>query len=107
MVPVELAPIGVRMVPSGVADIIVVDDIVVVDGVVVALLPALNDVGVALPVADIEVTGVAGVPDTICGIGVAQVTNVPGVAGLEASGSGASVVPGVPGRVVAENGPGQ
>ena len=61
-------------------------------------------VPVAPPIADMEVTGTAGAPDTICGIGVAQVTNVPGVAGLEASGTGASVVTGVPGWVVAENG---
>jgi len=113
-VPVELTPIGVRMVPNG------LDDIAVVDAVIEVVLPAidvesvLGSVGaaeidgipIAPPVADMEVTGIAGVPDTICGIGVAQVTNVPGVAGLEASGSGASVVPGVPGRVVAENGPG-
>jgi hypothetical protein len=95
-VPIELTPIGVRMVPNGVAGIIVVGDIVGVGDVIV----------VALPMAVVEATGVAGVPDTICGIGVAQVTNVPGVAGLEANGTGASVVPGVPGWVVAENGPG-
>ena len=81
MVPVVLPTIDVAMVPSGVA----VDDIVVVDGVV-------------------EVTGMAGVPDTISPVGVAQATTVPGVAGSEADGTGASVVPGVPGMVVAENG---
>ena len=53
-----------------------------------------------------DVTGTAGVPGAIWPIGVAQVTNVPGVAGLDANGTGASVVPGVPGWVTAENGPG-
>ena len=57
-------------------------------------------------VADIDVTGTAAVPGAIWPIGVAQVTNVPGVAGLDANGTGASVVPGVPGWVTAENGPG-
>ncbi len=38
--------------------------------------------------------------------GVAQTTTVPGVVGSEASGTGASVVSGTPGSVVAENGPG-
>jgi hypothetical protein len=56
------------------------------------------------PMADMEVTGTAGVPGAICPVGVAQVTTVPGVVGSEASGTGASVVSGVPGWVVAENG---
>jgi hypothetical protein len=51
-----------------------------------------------------EVTGTAGVPGVICPVGVEHVTTVPGVAGSEASGSGASVVSGTPGWVVAENG---
>ena len=38
--------------------------------------------------------------------GGAQTTTVPGVVGLRASGTGASVVSGAPGTVVAENGPG-
>ena len=57
-------------------------------------------------IADVNVTGTAAVPGAIWPIGVAQVTNVPGVAGLDANGTGASVVPGVPGWVTAENGPG-
>jgi hypothetical protein len=61
---------------------------------------------VAPAIADMDVTGTAGVPGAIWPIGVAQVTNVPGVAGLDANGTGASVVPGVPGWVTAENGPG-
>jgi hypothetical protein len=56
------------------------------------------------PMADMEVTGTAGVPGAICPVGVPQVTTVPGVVGSEASGTGASVVSGVPGWVVAENG---
>jgi hypothetical protein len=51
-----------------------------------------------------EVTGTAGVPGVICPVGVEQVTTVPGVVGSEANGSGASVVSGAPGWVVAENG---
>jgi hypothetical protein len=54
--------------------------------------------------ADIGVTVTAGVPGVICPVGVAQVTTVPGVVGSEAMGTGASVVPGAFGRVVAENG---
>jgi hypothetical protein len=56
------------------------------------------------PIADMDVTGTAGVPGTICPVGVEQVTTVPGVAGSEASGTGASVVSGLPGWGVAENG---
>ena len=55
-------------------------------------------------IADMEVTGTAGVPGVICPVGVEQVTTVPGVVGSEASGTGASVVPGEFGWVVAENG---
>ena len=51
-------------------------------------------------------TGTVGLPGEICPVGVEQVTTVPGVVGFEASGTGASVVSGVPGWVVAENGPG-
>jgi hypothetical protein len=51
-----------------------------------------------------EVTDAAGVPGVICPVGVEQVTTVPGVVGSDASGSGASVVSGAPGWVVAENG---
>jgi len=61
-------------------------------------------VPVVPPSADIEVTGTAGVPGAICPVGVEQVTTVPGVVGSEASGTGASVVTGAPGCVVAENG---
>jgi hypothetical protein len=55
-------------------------------------------------VADMDVTGTAGVPSVICPVGVEQVTTVPGVAGSEARGTGASVVSGTAGWVVAENG---
>jgi hypothetical protein len=40
----------------------------------------------------------------ICPVGVEQVTTVPGIVGSEAVGTGANVVSGAPGRVVAENG---
>jgi len=49
------------------------------------------------PIADMDVTGTAGVPGAIWPVGVEQVTTVPGVVGSEASGTGASVVSGVPG----------
>jgi len=54
-------------------------------------------VPVVPPTAGMEVTGTAAVPGAICPVGVEQVTTVPGVAGSEASGTGASVVSGVPG----------
>jgi hypothetical protein len=55
-------------------------------------------------VDDMDITGTAGAPGVICPVGVEQVTTVPGVVGSEANGSGASVVSGAPGWVVAENG---
>ena len=61
-------------------------------------------VPVVPPIADIDVTGAAGVAGPICPVGVEQVTTVPGVVGSEASGTGANVVSGAPGWVVAENG---
>ena len=51
-----------------------------------------------------EVTGTAGVPGVICPVGVEQVTTVPGLVGSDANGTGASVVSGAPGWVVAEKG---
>jgi hypothetical protein len=64
------------------------------DGIVAAV-PAI---------ADMETTGTGGVPGAIWPVGEVQVTTVPGVAGSEAGGTGASVVSGTPGWVVAENG---
>jgi hypothetical protein len=61
---------------------------------------------IALLTTGMDVTGTAGVPGAICAVGVEQVTTVPGIAGSDASGTGASVVSGAPDRVVAENGPG-
>jgi hypothetical protein len=58
----------------------------------------------AVPTADMEATGTADVPGAICPVGMEQVTTVPGVVGSEVSGTGASVVSGAPGSVVAENG---
>jgi hypothetical protein len=77
--------------PAGAADIVGAAE---TDGIA-ALVP---------PTPDMEVTGTVGVPGAICPVGVAHVTTVPGVVGSEASGTGASVVSGVPGWVVAENG---
>jgi hypothetical protein len=65
-----------------------------IDGVV-TIVPISDDGGV---------TGTAGVPGVIWPVGVEQVTTVPGVVGSEASGTGANVVSGAPGWVVAENG---
>ncbi|MFK4539499.1 hypothetical protein ABIA00_007682 [Bradyrhizobium ottawaense] len=59
--------------------------------------------GIGRPVLD--TTGIAGANAGEFD-GGAQTTTVPGVVGLEASGTGASVVSGAPGSVVAENGPG-
>jgi hypothetical protein len=61
-------------------------------------------VPIAPPVTGMEIIGTGGVPGAICPVGVAQVTTVPGVVGSEASGTGASVVTGELGWVVAENG---
>jgi hypothetical protein len=65
-------------------------------------------VAMVVSVADVKgaaaITVVVGVPGVICPDGVEQLTTVPGVAGSEASGTGASVVSGTPGCAVAENG---
>ena len=74
------------------------------DADVVGVADADSAVPAVPPAAGIDVTGTTGVPGVISPDGVAQVTTVPGVVGLEASGTGASVVPGAPGWVVAENG---
>jgi hypothetical protein len=71
---------------------------------VVAAADVEGVVPIAPPVTGIEIVGTGGVPGAICPVGVAQVTTVPGVVGSEASGTGASVVPGEFGWVVAENG---
>jgi hypothetical protein len=69
-----------------------------------------TDIDCVIPPApaidDREVTVTAGVPGVICPVGVEQVTTVPGIVGSEASGTGANVVSGAPGWVIAENGPG-
>jgi len=96
---------------AGCADSVSIDAVVlsVVDEVagtadIVGAAATGGIVPVVTPAADMGVTGTAGVPGPICPVGVAQVTTVPGVVGSEASGTGASVVSGVPGWVVAENG---
>jgi hypothetical protein len=80
-------------------------DVVDVEAVTAGIVGAADaGVPVAPPTAGKEVTDTAGVPGVICPDGVEQVTTVPGVVGSEASGTGANVVTGVPGCVVAENG---
>jgi hypothetical protein len=90
---VELAVVDVGAV-AGAAAIVGAVDVADVKGVVTA----------PPPVANMEMTGTVDVPGAICPVGVAQVTTVPGVDGLEASGTGASVVSEKFGWVVAENG---
>jgi hypothetical protein len=70
--------------------------------------PVTGNSGAPMPDADEPMLDTIGVAGTGIGDvdGVAQTTTVPGVVGSEASGTGASVVSGVPGSVVAENGPG-
>jgi hypothetical protein len=73
---------------------------------VVDKLPS-GDAGDTVPV--VLPVGAAMVPsapeaDNVDAVGGGQVTTVPGVVGLEADGTGASVVSGVPGWVAAENG---
>jgi len=99
--------------PPGVELQTVVDELPSGDGgnrVPVALLlmgaemvPGAAETDIAGPV-ELPIGTVAGMPDWSCPDGGAQVTTVPGVVGLEANGTGASVVSGMPGWVVAENG---
>jgi hypothetical protein len=97
MVPVVLPTNTVGMVPNGVDDTVAV---IVGAGETDGIVP------IAGGIDDMDVTGTAGVPGAICPVGAEQFSTVPGVVGSEASGTGASVVSGVPGCVVAENGPG-
>jgi hypothetical protein len=85
--------------PSGVVGDMLPVVVVTID---VGMAP---NAGAAVIVGDIVVVaGTAGVTGVIWPVGVAQVTTVPGVAGSDANGTGASVVSGAPGWVVAENG---
>jgi hypothetical protein len=96
---------GVADSKSGAVELAVVDVGEIAGTVgIVAAADVEGVVPVVLPIADMEITGTAGVPGVICPVGVEQVTTVPGVVGSEASGTGASVVTAVPGWVVAENG---
>jgi len=99
---------GVADSASGAVELSVVDagEIAGIVGIVGAadVADVKGVVPIAPPVANMEVTGTVGVPGAICPVGVAQVTTVPGVVGSEASGTGASVVSGEFGWVVAENG---
>ena len=80
MVPVVLTTFGAGIVPA----------VTAVDGIIVAVLPAMDadtvfgsaDVDgiepAVPPTADMEATGMAGVPGVICPVGMEQVTTVPG-----------------------------
>jgi hypothetical protein len=71
----------------------------------VAVDANIDGIAAVMPtIGDTEAAGTAGVPGVICPVGVEQVTTVPGIVGSEASGTGASVVSGVPGWVIVENG---
>jgi hypothetical protein len=83
--------VGIAEELVGAADVVTAAEF----GAVVPVVPAIDDE---------DVTGTAAVPGVICPVGVEQVTTVPGIVGSEASGTGASVVSGAPGWVVAENG---
>jgi hypothetical protein len=91
---------------AGCADSVGIGAVVLLDCTVEVIGAAETDgiVAVVPPIDDMEVTGTTGVPGAICPVGVEQLTTVPGVVGSEASGTGANVVSGVPGWVVAENG---
>jgi len=84
----------------------------VAEAIVPVVLPAavVNDDDVEVDDVDgvrpVLATCGAGTPAINSGDGVVQVTKVPGVAGFDASGTGARVVSGVPDIVDAENGPG-
>jgi hypothetical protein len=98
---------GVADSKSGAVELAVVDVGEVAGPVGIVAAAGVEGVVPVVPlVADREVTGTAGVPGVICPVGVEQLTTVPGVVGSEAIGTGANVVTGVPGCVVAENGPG-
>jgi hypothetical protein len=103
MVPVVLPMNTVGMVPNGVDDVVAADDTV---AVVVRVGAGETDgiVPIVSGIDDVDVTGTAGVPGAFAPVGAEQFSTVPGVVGSEASGTGASVVSGVPGCVVAENG---
>jgi hypothetical protein len=104
MVPVVLPMNTVGMVPNGLDDIVAADDTVAVIVGTVGAGETDGIVPIVSGIDDVDVTGTAGVPGAICPVGAEQFSTVPGVVGSEASGTGASVVSGVPGCVVAENG---
>jgi hypothetical protein len=126
MVPVVLPKIGEGMVPSAVAGVIASGDIVVVDDIVTAMVPcagmeagpiAGDGTGIMAGDAGADaaddgtaefgykvMNDAAGCVENVMNCSGAQITKVPGVAGSEAIGTGASVVSGVPDRVVDEYG---
>jgi len=126
MVPVVLPKIGEGMVPRAVAGVIASGDIVVVDAIVAAVVPctgmeagpiAGDGTGIMAGDASADaaddgtaefgykvMNDAAGCVEKVVNCSGAQITKVPGVAGSEAIGTGASVVTGVPDRVVDEYG---
>jgi hypothetical protein len=106
MVPVVLPETDVETAPIvAVVDGIIVRGLAVMDGGIVPGDAGIDGiVPVVPPVADIDVTGTAGVEGASCPDGGEQVTTVPGVVGSRAKGTGASVVSGAPDWVTAENG---
>jgi hypothetical protein len=128
MVPVVLPKIGEGIVPRAVAGVIASGDIVIVDAIVAAVVPCTGTDagliagdgtgimagGICADAAD-DGDGTAefgykvmndatGCVENVVNCSGAQITKVPGVAGSEAIGTGASVVTGVPNRVVDEYG---
>jgi hypothetical protein len=101
-VPVLLATRGVAIAPSGLAVVVVPGEVGAAETAGVVPMPV--PVAGVDEAAGIGVTVTVGVPGEICPVGVEHVTTVPGVAGSEANGTGANVVTGAPGWVVAENG---
>jgi hypothetical protein len=128
MVPVVLPKIGEGIVPRAVAGVIASGDIVVVDAIVAAVVPctgmeagpiAGDGTGIMAGDASADaaddgdgtaefgykvMNDAAGCVENVVNCSGAQITKVPGVAGSEAIGTGASVVTGVPDRVVDEYG---
>jgi len=97
---VDVHPVGITGLPSGEAGAIV--------PMLLPIIPGAVEVeGVMTPVVDVDPTASgAGVVVVIWIAGAEQLMLVPGVVGSSASGTGARVVTGAPGSVVAENGPG-
>jgi hypothetical protein len=118
MVPVVLPRIGEGMVPRAVAGVIVSDDIVAAmvpcadmetgpiagDGAGTGIADTADDGAAKAEFGYKVMNDAAGCVENVVNCSGAQITKVPGVAGSEAIGTGASVVSGAPDRVVDEYG---